>query len=394
MKRDMAERVAGHINDAGGDLTKGDAVTCGDRALDAGNFVCFVFGAYDGCACGVFDGKIATGMIGVPVRVPYLGDGPAFCCRLGKVFFGVGRVYGGGLAAGWIVDQIAIIIRQARKLMYLEHCRKPRVLMGFKLAQSSTGISMRQDVIALQNFYASPLGKAAADTLAGRIGALWGGALAREQVLGLGFATPLLERMGEQAEIRVAGMPAAQGGLSWAATGRSVSTVLVDEGALPFRDGTFSRIIMLHGLEEAYAPAALLREIWRVLAPEGKLIVIVANRLGLWARAEATPFGHGRPWTRSQLTKLLHDTMFQTTAWTHGLHMPPSKWGPVLALHEGWEKVGETVSRVMGGAVLVEASKRLYADTGGGKIAFSPIKAVRAGKGIARAAEDEGEAGV
>ena len=243
---------------------------------------------------------------------------------------------------------------------------------------------MRQDVIALQDFYASPLGRAAADTLAVRIGALWGNGMAREQVLGVGFVTPVLDRMGERAEIRVAAMPAAQGALSWSATSKGASTVLFDEELLPFRDGMFSRVIMMHGLEEAYAPASLLREIWRVLAPEGKLIVIVANRLGLWSRAEATPFGHGRPWTRSQLTKLLNDTMFQTTAWTYGLHMPPSRWGPVLAMHEGWEKVGETVSRVMGGVVLVEATKRLYAAPDGERLIFSPIKAVRARKGLAR----------
>jgi ubiquinone/menaquinone biosynthesis C-methylase UbiE len=181
-------------------------------------------------------------------------------------------------------------------------------------------------------------------------------------------------------------MPAAQGGLSWAASPKGASTVLLEEDRLPFRDGVFSRIIMLHGLEEAYAPAAMLGELWRCLSPEGKLIVIASNRLGLWARAESTPFGHGRPWTRGQLTQLLKDAQFQTTAWTHGLHMPPTGWGPVLALHEGWEKVGETVSRVMGGAVLVEATKRLYADPGGEKLTFSPIKAVRARKGLARSA--------
>jgi len=174
---------------------------------------------------------------------------------------------------------------------------------------------MRQDVIALQKFYASPLGRAAADSLARRTVALWGNGLAREQVLGIGFATPLLERFGAEAQIRVAAMPAAQGALSWSATEKGTSTVLFDEELLPFRDGMFSRIIMLHGLEEAYAPAVLLREIWRVLAPEGRLIVIAANRLGLWARAESTPFGHGRPWTRGQLTQLLQESMFQTTAW-------------------------------------------------------------------------------
>lgn len=242
---------------------------------------------------------------------------------------------------------------------------------------------MRQDVITLQEFYNSPLGKVAATTLAGRIGDLWGQALAREQVLGLGFVTPLLEKMGEKAELRLAAMPAAQGGLSWSATPKGVSTVLVDEQALPFRDGVFSRIILMHGLEEAAAPGLLLREIWRILAPEGRVIVIAANRLGLWSRAEATPFGHGRPWTRGQLTRLLSNAQFETTAWTHGLHFPPIGWRPVLAVHDGWEKAGETLSRVMGGVVLVEATKRLYADPGGEKITFSTVKPVHARKGLA-----------
>ncbi len=240
---------------------------------------------------------------------------------------------------------------------------------------------MRQDVITLETFYASPLGRAAARTLVNRIAALWG-SLERETLLGLGFATPLLHPLATKTDVCVAAMPAEQGGLSWAASGQGVSSVLCNEQRLPFREGMFSRIIMMHGLEEAAAPAAMLREIWRVLAPEGRFIIIAANRLGLWARAEATPFGHGRPWTRSQLTRLLHEAMFQTTAWTHSLHMPPTGWGPVLAVHEGWERVGETISRVMGGVVLVEATKRLFAEPGGGKIAFSPIKPVRASKGL------------
>ena len=183
-------------------------------------------------------------------------------------------------------------------------------------------------------------------------------------------------------------MPAAQGALTWAATARGISTVLAEEGEVPFKDGVFTRVVMLHGLEESPAPSALLREIWRVMVPEGRLIVIAANRLGLWARAESTPFGHGRPWTRGQLTRLLTEAMFQTTAWTHGLHMPPTGWGPILALADGWERTGEVVSRIMGGVVLVEAKKRLYADTGGRAIRFSPVKPVRTRKGLARLPRD------
>ena len=46
----------------------------------------------------------------------------------------------------------------------------------------------------------------------------------------------------------------------------------------------------------------MLREIWRVMASGGQLLAVVPNRRGLWARMDTTPFGHGRPYSRSQIT--------------------------------------------------------------------------------------------
>ncbi|MEM6410969.1 MAG: class I SAM-dependent methyltransferase [Pseudomonadota bacterium] len=246
---------------------------------------------------------------------------------------------------------------------------------------------MRQDVASLEAFYASPLGTKARECLTSRILDLWGD-LNKETLLGVGFATPLITELGHKTDFSIAVMPAAQGGLTWASTDRGVSTVLAEEGDLPFKDGSFTRIIVMHALEESPAPFGLLREIWRVLAPEGRLIVIAANRLGLWARAESTPFGHGRPWTRGQLAHLLEETMYQTAAWTHSLYMPPSQWKPVLTMADGLEKVGETFSRVIGGVVLIEAVKRLYANTGHRKLQFAPVRPVRTRKGLARLPRD------
>ena len=39
----------------------------------------------------------------------------------------------------------------------------------------------------------------------------------------------------------------------------------------------------------------LLRECWRVLRDDGRLLVVVPNRLGSWALFDHTPFGQGRP---------------------------------------------------------------------------------------------------
>ncbi|MEM8617927.1 MAG: class I SAM-dependent methyltransferase, partial [Pseudomonadota bacterium] len=140
---------------------------------------------------------------------------------------------------------------------------------------------------------------------------------------------------------------------------------LTPEHRLPFHDQQFTRIVLLHALEEADHPRSLLREAWRVLAPEGRIVVAVANRKSFWSVTEAQAFGHGRPWTRRQLIAFLNDSLFQVTASTTAVHMPPINWRLITAAANAWERVGERVLPALGGVVLVEATKRLYAHPGG-----------------------------
>ena len=60
-------------------------------------------------------------------------------------------------------------------------------------------------------------------------------------------------------------------------------------------------LLVVHGLEEAESLRPLLRQLWRVLAPEGRSAVVAPNRASLWAQVERSPFGHGRPFSRSEL---------------------------------------------------------------------------------------------
>ena len=218
---------------------------------------------------------------------------------------------------------------------------------------------MRQNVTTLSDFYASPLGRVAARLMAEKLASLWpeAGGL---NMLGFGYATPLLEGRCGGARRAIAVMPGEQGACWWGPAGRGASVALTDEDHLPFADGMFDRIIVLHGLEEAASPRAMLRELWRIMAPEGRIVVAAANRNGLWARADRTPFGHGRPWSRRQLSALLSDTLFQTTAWTYALHVPPLTLRMVTATADIWERAGERILTGMGGVVMVEAVKRLY----------------------------------
>jgi SAM-dependent methyltransferase len=224
---------------------------------------------------------------------------------------------------------------------------------------------MRLDVVDLARFYASPLGLAARAMIARRLAALWPDAGGLD-LLGLGYATPYLSPYLTSARRVVAAMPADQGVQRWPDGGR-IASVLIEENRLPFREAMFDRALAVHMIEEADSLQPLLRELWRVTAPEARVVVIAANRLGLWARAERSPFGQGRSFSRRQLARLLRDAMFEPVAWARALHAPPIPWAPFAGAAPSWEAVGERILPAFGGVVLVEAIKRVAAETPGGR---------------------------
>jgi SAM-dependent methyltransferase len=173
--------------------------------------------------------------------------------------------------------------------------------------------------------------------------------------------------------------PDAQGAVRWPGEAKGLA-VLVDEERLPFPDALFDRLVIFHGLEEADSPHRLLREFWRIAAPEARILVIVAHRRGLWARAESTPFGHGRPYTRSQLNRLLEDAMFLPTASARALYAPPIDWGLITSAGEAWERIGRYGWSGFGGVLMIEAIKRLYIEPG------QPVRARKVVKVPARPA--------
>jgi SAM-dependent methyltransferase len=220
---------------------------------------------------------------------------------------------------------------------------------------------MRVDVLALQRFYASPLGEAARRAATRRLAALWPSADGLD-MLGVGYPAPYLHRYRSGARRVIAMMPAEQGAEPWPAEGPAL-TALADDARLPFMDAVFDRVLMVHALEECDAVHAMLREVWRVMAPEGRLVVIAANRWSLWAQVDASPFGHGRPYSRTQLAALLSDAMFEPVVSARALYAPPSNWTPFVRAADAFESVGEMIWPAQGGLLLMEAVKRLYATT-------------------------------
>ncbi|MBI1339001.1 methyltransferase domain-containing protein [bacterium] len=219
---------------------------------------------------------------------------------------------------------------------------------------------MRFDVDRLQAFYATPLGRLADEMVAARIAALWPGAQGLD-MLGVGYCPGILDVFLPSARRVLWASPEEVGAFRWPADGKSL-TSLVEEERLPFLDAIFDRVVIRHALEDVESPRRFLREIWRVMAPEGRLIVVAAHRRGLWARAESTPYGHGRPYTRSQLTRLLEDGMFRPTASARALYAPPIDWPVITSTGDAWERAGRFGWSSFGGVLMVEAVKHVMSD--------------------------------
>ena len=215
---------------------------------------------------------------------------------------------------------------------------------------------MRRDVLELRRFYATPLGRAAREMIGRKVEEGWSDVRGLD-ILGLGYATPFLDGLIGARRI-VAAMPAAQGVEAWPQGVRNLAC-LVDEAALAFPNAMFDRILVAHGLEESDDCPALLREIWRVLAPSGRVMIVAASRLGLWSDAEQTPFGHGRPFTRRQLEQLVREAELEPLAWSRALYAPPLAWTARWA--EGFELIGARLWPQFSGLILLEAVKQTFA---------------------------------
>ena len=129
---------------------------------------------------------------------------------------------------------------------------------------------------------------------------------------------------------------------------------------LPLPDASVDRILMVHSLEHCENAGETLAELWRVLAPGGRLIIVAPNRRGVWARMDQTPFGSGKPYSGGQLSRLLRQCMFTPTGWTDALHFPPARNRFVLRFAPALERFGHRFAAVFAGVVIVEATKQLY----------------------------------
>ena len=220
---------------------------------------------------------------------------------------------------------------------------------------------MHQDVIDLRAFYyRTKLGRIAQRVLQNKLRELWPDT-PQLTVAGYGFASPLLRPFLSDARRVMSLMPGQQGVMPWPG-GEANLAALVEETDWPLAAGFIDRLIVVHGLETCESADALLNEIHRVLAPGGHVIFIVPNRTGIWARRDATPFGHGRPYSFGQVQNLLRQHRFLPERHAAALYTPPSQRRFWLRTNRIWEGLGQKLDlQVMAGALIVEATKQVYA---------------------------------
>ena len=222
------------------------------------------------------------------------------------------------------------------------------------------------DIVDLREFYGSRLGHTTRRLIANRLKPKLG-SLAGATVMGLGFATPYMDELTGEAGRNLAFMLARQGVMHWPSEG-DVKSALIDEFDLPLLESTVDLALVIHGLELTDAPDEMLKEVWRVMAPQGRMLLVVPNRRGLWARFDSSPFGYGQPFSRPQIASLLRESQFAVLSWSQALFLPPTTWGLFLSSAGAFESLGNRIMTAVSGVIIVEAVKQVYAISSGKRL--------------------------
>jgi SAM-dependent methyltransferase len=231
---------------------------------------------------------------------------------------------------------------------------------------ATAGILLPMDIVDLREFYESRLGHTTRRLIANRLKPRVG-SLAGATVMGLGYASPYMEELAGDAQRNLAFMLARQGVIHWPTEG-PVKSALVDEFDLPLLESAVDLALVIHGLELTDTPDEMLKEVWRVLAPQGRMLLVVPNRRGLWARFDTSPFGFGQPYSRPQLSALLREAQFSVVSWSQALFLPPSSRGLFLSWSAAFEAMGNRVMPAVSGVIIVEAVKQVYAISTGKRL--------------------------
>ena len=215
------------------------------------------------------------------------------------------------------------------------------------------------DVIHLRQFYASAFGERVRLLIGRALEAMWPSAN-KDSILAIGYATPYIDHLNSSASPLLLCVPAEQGAVAWPQNGPNRVT-LAHESELPFQSNSVNRVLLVHSVENSEQLSGMMEEIWRVLTPGGRVLAVVPNRVSLWSGSSKSPFGFGRPFNVLQLRSLFTKHNFTLTRTSSALFTPPICLRASWRLAQKVEMIGKICWWFMGGVLLVEAEKQLYA---------------------------------
>lgn len=142
--------------------------------------------------------------------------------------------------------------------------------------------------------------------------------------------------------------------------------ILCDLAALPIASASTDLIVLPHVLEFSDDPHQILREVERVLIPEGQVIIVGFNPLSLWGIKKTLDRSGEFPWSGSYLsTQRLKDWLkllgFEVDRGTFGCYAPPFEHQLWLRRSQFLEAAGNRWWGFSGGVYLLRAIKRTHA---------------------------------
>lgn len=153
---------------------------------------------------------------------------------------------------------------------------------------------------------------------------------------------------------------------------RTQTALVTDFAALPFDTASLDLVLLPHTLERSPDPHATLREVERVLMPEGRAVICGLNPAGLWCLRQrrvrlAQRFGMGRDYLPGALDPIgywrLRDWLrllsFEVESGRFGCFRPAVRSQRWLDRHAWMERAGDRWWPFLGAAYFVVATKRV-----------------------------------
>ena len=150
--------------------------------------------------------------------------------------------------------------------------------------------------------------------------------------------------------------------------GEHASVVLVHDFAeLPFDSQSIDLVVLPHVLEFAAEPHQVLREVERILIPEGRVIISGFNRASLWGARQKTGRITGRYFlpkegefiSATRMKDWLKLLNMEVNQANFGCYVPPFETEQWLNRFSFMEKMGDRWWPYFGAVYMVQAIKRV-----------------------------------